>query len=100
MGAMVHHSGVTVLRPCARLPRRRPRISPRGSCTLRPRRGGGRRSELFAQFQKLPEQYPEMAALERAARETRRQFFEPFTELGLRPGIVDAEAGDLIIFVS
>jgi hypothetical protein len=57
-----------------------------------------RRPELFAKFRALRDDYPEMEELERAARDTRKHFFEPFTELGLTPGVVDARAGDLIIF--
>ena len=59
-----------------------------------------RRSELFGRLRALPEQFPEMVAFDEVAQQTRKQFFEPFTKIGLTPSIVDAKAGDLIIFVS
>ena len=57
-----------------------------------------RRAELFKRFRALPEKYPGMAEFEDASREAQQQFFEPFTELGLEPGIIRAKAGDLVIF--
>ena len=56
--------------------------------------------QLFAKFRALIEKYPEMKTLEQAARRSRQRFFDPFTESGLTPAIINAKAGDLIIFVS
>ena len=59
---------------------------------------GTRRPELFKRFQNLRNEYPDMLKLEQDAQEIRKNFFDPFTEAGLTPGIVNAKAGDLIIF--
>ena len=56
--------------------------------------------QLIAKFRALIEKYPEMKTLEQAARRSRQRFFDPFTENGLTPAIINAKAGDLIIFVS
>ena len=53
------------------------------------------RKKLMQEFRALPEKYPEMAELEAAAQDLRRNFFEPFIDVGLTPGICDVKAGDL-----
>ena len=53
------------------------------------------RKKLMQEFRALPKKYPEMAELEAAAQDLRRNFFEPFNDVGLAPGICDVKAGDL-----
>ena len=53
------------------------------------------RKKLMQEFRALPEKYPEMVELEAVAQDLRRNFFEPFTDVDLAPGICDVKAGDL-----